>query len=82
MPPKYIIADEEEPELNIQKKITLLEKQIDKCDKHAMTTAVSLQGDLSYYLYEKHIPQERYFEYKSQLTSIVKKYMKGCSCRK
>lgn len=80
--PKYTVADEEPPEHIIEKKLSLLERQIDKCDKQALVTAVSIQGDLSYYLYEKHMPQEQYFEYKSQLSSIVKDYLKKGKCEK
>ncbi len=82
MPSKYNITYETEEDIDahIQKKLALLDKQIDKCDKQALVTAVALQGDLSYYLYEKHIPQEQYFEYKSQLSSAVKQFMK-CNCK-
>ena len=82
MPPKYIIADEEDVEFIIGKNLTILEKQIDKCDKQALITAVNIQSDLSYYLYEKHISQEMYFDFKAQLSNIIKQYLKTGKCKK
>lgn len=78
---KHIVSDDEEPEMHIQKKLTLLERQIDKCDKQALVTAISIQSDLSYYLYEKHILEDQYHEYKSQLSSIVKTFLKKDKCK-
>jgi len=82
MPPKYIIADEEEVEFIIGKNLTILEKQIDKCDKQALITAVNIQSDLSYYLYEKHMSEDQYHEYKSQLSAAIKHFMKENKCCK
>jgi len=81
---KYIIANETEEDIDahIQKKLALLDKQIDKCDKQALNTAVSLQGDLSYYLYKKHMSQEMYFDFKAQLSNIIKQYLKTGKCKK
>lgn len=79
---KYTIADDDKPEEHIEKKLSLLEKQIAKCDKQALVTEISIQGDLSYYLYEQNMPQETYFEYKSQLSAIVKNYLKRGKCEK
>ena len=81
---KYIIANETEEDIDahIQKKLALLDKQIYKCDKQALNTAVSLQGDLSYYLYEKHVSEDQYHEYKSQLSAAIKHFMKENKCCK
>jgi len=79
---KIIYSQEEDVEFIIGKNLTILEKQIDKCDKQALITAVNIQSDLSYYLYEKHIPQEMYFDFKAQLSNIIKQYLKTGKCKK
>lgn len=80
-PTIYKRNDDEDPELTIHKKLSLLDRQVAKCNNQAMTNAISIQGDLSYYLYEKHIREEIYSEYKLQLNSIVKTFLNKCDCK-
>ena len=77
----YNQSDDEDPEFIIHKKLSLLDRQVAKCNVQTMTNAISIQGDLSYHLYEKHIPEEIYAEYKLQLNSIVKTFLNKCDCK-
>ena len=73
---------EEEAEEHIQKELSLLEIDVNKCDVSMMKRAISVQASLSFYINEKLIDQPTYFEYHGQLEKITKDAIKNCICKK
>ena len=78
--PVIKIETEEDAEEYIQKELTLLEGDINKCDISMLKRVDITRSSMLYYLNEGMINQPAYFEYNNQLNKIIRDAMRKCYC--